>query len=45
VWESYPDPRVFLSLLAQKMGRSSDAWRDPRIEVETYQAIVFEEPR
>jgi AmmeMemoRadiSam system protein A len=45
VWESYPDPRVFLSLLAQKMGRSSDTWQDPRIEVETYQAIVFEETK
>jgi len=43
VWESYPDPRVFLSLLAQKMGHSSDAWRSPRLEVETYQAIVIEE--
>jgi AmmeMemoRadiSam system protein A len=45
VWESYPDPRVFLSLLAQKMGRSSDSWRDPHLEVETYQAIVFEETK
>ena len=45
VWESYPDPRVFLSLLAQKMGRSPDAWHDPHLEVETYQAIVFEETK
>lgn len=43
VWESYPDPRVFLSLLCQKMGHSGDAWRNPRLEVETYQAVVFEE--
>ncbi len=43
VWEGYPDPQVFLSLLSQKMGAAPDAWRDPRIQVETYQAIVFEE--
>jgi len=45
VWESHPDPRVFLSLLAQKMGCEPDAWRDPAIQVETYQAITFEEDR
>ncbi len=43
VWESYPDPVVFLSLLAQKMGAPPNAWRDPRVQVYTYQAIVFEE--
>ncbi len=44
VWESYPDPRIFLSLLAEKMGCPPDAWRDPALEVETYQAIIVEEP-
>jgi AmmeMemoRadiSam system protein A len=44
VWESYPDPRVFLSLLSEKMGRTPDAWRSPRLEVETYQAVIIEEP-
>lgn len=44
VWESYPDPRLFLSLLSEKMGRSPDAWRDPQLQVETYQATVIEEP-
>lgn len=44
VWESYPDPHVFLSLLAQKMGLPPEAWRHPRIEVETYQAVLIEEP-
>jgi AmmeMemoRadiSam system protein A len=44
VWESYPDPRMFLSLLSEKMGHSGDAWGDPRLHVETYQAIVIEEP-
>ena len=43
VWESYPDPRLFLTLLAQKMGADPDAWRDPRLQVETYQAIIIEE--
>ena len=44
VWESYPDPRIFLSLLSEKMGRAPDAWRDPHLEVETYQAVSIEEP-
>jgi AmmeMemoRadiSam system protein A len=44
VWESYPDPRIFLSLLSEKMGRAPDAWRSPRLEVETYQAVSIEEP-
>ncbi len=44
VWESYPDPRVFLSLLCQKMGHAGDAWRNPHLQVETYQAVVIEEP-
>lgn len=44
VWDSYPDPRVFLSLLSEKMGRMPDAWRSPQIEVETYQAVILEEP-
>jgi AmmeMemoRadiSam system protein A len=44
VWESYPDPRIFLSLLCEKMGRAPDAWRSPRLEVETYEAVIFEEP-
>jgi AmmeMemoRadiSam system protein A len=44
VWESYPDPRVFLSLLCQKMGHAPDAWRNARLQVETYQAVVIEEP-
>lgn len=43
VWESYPDPEVFLSLLARKMGHAPQAWRDPRIRVHVYQAIVIEE--
>ena len=43
VWESYPDPEIFLSLLAQKMGQAPEAWRHPRLEVEIYQAVIIEE--
>jgi AmmeMemoRadiSam system protein A len=43
VWDSHPDPEVFLSLLAQKMGTPSETWRHPRLEVETYQAVIIEE--
>jgi AmmeMemoRadiSam system protein A len=43
VWESYPDPRVFLSLLCEKMGSPSDAWKNPRLKVEHYQAVILEE--
>jgi AmmeMemoRadiSam system protein A len=43
VWDSYPDPRVFLGLLSEKMGLPANAWQNPRIKVETYQAIVIEE--
>ncbi len=44
VWESYPDPRIFLSLLSEKMGCNPDAWRNPRTRVERYEAIIIEEP-
>lgn len=43
VWESYPDPRIFLSLLSEKMGCNAEAWRSPRIRVEHYEAIIIEE--
>jgi AmmeMemoRadiSam system protein A len=43
VWDAYPDPRIFLSLLSEKMGGPPDAWRDPAMQVETYQAIIIEE--
>lgn len=43
VWESYPDPRIFLSLLSEKMGCKADAWRDPHLRVERYEAIIVEE--
>jgi AmmeMemoRadiSam system protein A len=43
VWESYADPAIFLSLLSEKMGRPM-AWRDPNVEVQTYQAVLIGEP-
>jgi AmmeMemoRadiSam system protein A len=43
VWESYPDPRIFLSLLCEKMGSPPDAWKNPRLKVERYQAVIMEE--
>jgi AmmeMemoRadiSam system protein A len=43
VWDSYPDPKIFLDLLCQKMGMPPDAWRTAPIQVETYQAIMIEE--
>lgn len=43
VWENHPDPEIFLSLLSQKMGRGPDAWRDPRVRVQAYQAVIIEE--
>ncbi len=44
VWERIPDPVEFLTLLSRKMGLSNNAWRDPRIQVETYQSVVIVEP-
>ncbi len=43
VWDTYPDPEVFLSLLARKMGHAPQSWRDPRVSVHIYQALVIEE--
>ena len=44
VWESYPDPRVFLGLLCEKMGGDPSDWQQPDIQVDIYQVIVIEEP-
>ncbi|MEL7675229.1 MAG: AmmeMemoRadiSam system protein A, partial [Chloroflexota bacterium] len=44
VWESAPEPDLFLALLSQKMGYAPEAWRSPDLQVETYQAVVIEEP-
>jgi AMMECR1 domain-containing protein len=43
VWEQLPQPEDFLSHLCRKAGLSSNAWRDTKLEVQTYQVQYFEE--
>ncbi len=43
VWKSYPEPDVFLNLLAQKMGHAPDTWRDVQLQVHTYQVVEIRE--
>ena len=43
VWEQLPQPEKFLSHLCMKAGLPSDAWKDPEVEVLTYQVQYFEE--
>ncbi len=43
VWGQLPRPEEFLSHLCLKAGLSSDAWKDPQLEVLTYQVQYFEE--
>jgi AmmeMemoRadiSam system protein B/AmmeMemoRadiSam system protein A len=43
VWAQIPDKVEFLSSLAQKAGRSPDAWRQPGTQVFTYQVEAFHE--
>jgi AmmeMemoRadiSam system protein A len=43
VWEQLPRPEEFLSHLCMKAGLPSDAWKDPQLEVLTYQVQYFEE--
>ena len=43
VWEQLPDPEVFLSHLCMKANLGAHAWRNSRLEVETYQVQYFEE--
>ncbi|MEE4263448.1 MAG: AmmeMemoRadiSam system protein B [Desulfobacteraceae bacterium] len=43
VWEQLPRPEEFLSHLCMKAGLPSDAWKDPELEVLTYQVQYFEE--
>jgi AmmeMemoRadiSam system protein B/AmmeMemoRadiSam system protein A len=43
VWEQLKDREAFLSHLSAKAGMSSSAWREPGMEVQTYQAQVFAE--
>jgi AmmeMemoRadiSam system protein B/AmmeMemoRadiSam system protein A len=43
VWEQLPNPEDFLAHLCMKAGLPSDAWRDTKLEVLTYQVQYFEE--
>jgi AmmeMemoRadiSam system protein A/AmmeMemoRadiSam system protein B len=43
VWEQLPQPDQFLSHLCLKAGLRADAWKDPELEVLTYQVQYFEE--
>ena len=43
VWNEIPDKAEFLSHLAMKAGLASDEWKDPRVEVFYYSALVFSE--
>ena len=43
VWEQLPRPEEFLSHLCMKAGLPSDAWKDPQLEVLTYQVQYFED--
>jgi AmmeMemoRadiSam system protein A len=43
VWEQLPQPEEFLSHLCLKAGLPSDAWKDPEVEILTYQVQYFEE--
>ncbi len=43
VWESLTDKEEFLTRLCMKQSSPPDCWRRPGLEVETYQAFVFDE--
>jgi len=43
VWERVPDPRVFLSMLCEKMGLPHAAWKQKNLAVQIYQVEKFTE--
>lgn len=44
VWETFPDPSVFLSRLSEKAGLGADRWREvPFPMVQTYHVLQFAE--
>jgi AmmeMemoRadiSam system protein A len=43
VWDKIRTPLEFLTMLSQKMGLPGDAWKNPAIEVETYQTVIIAE--
>ncbi|MCD6388796.1 MAG: AmmeMemoRadiSam system protein B [Desulfobulbaceae bacterium] len=45
VWKQLPSPAEFLTHLCQKAGLSGEAWRNSKLEVQTYQVQYFEEDK
>ena len=43
VWDQLPDTELFLRHLCQKAGMRGDCWRDPKTEIEVYEAVYFSE--
>ncbi len=43
VWENVPDKVEFLTMLSRKMGLPGDAWRHPKMQVETYRSFNMAE--
>lgn len=43
VWEQLPDTKMFLEHLCRKAGLPGNAWREPGLNVSTYQVQYFEE--
>jgi AmmeMemoRadiSam system protein A len=43
VWEKLPSPATFLDHLCQKMGATSDLWRQKKLDVLIYQVEEFHE--
>lgn len=41
VWEQLPQPESFLSQLSLKAGLSKDAWKNDKLDIETYQVESF----
>ena len=43
VWDKVPEVELFLEMLCRKMGAGLDCWKDPEVEVYTYQVEKFRE--
>ncbi len=43
VWEKLPQPQEFLANLCYKAGLPPDAWRQPDVQIDTYQVDKFKE--
>lgn len=43
VWNKVPEVDVFLEMLCRKMGSAADCWKEPGVQVFTYQVEKFQE--